>query len=80
MSGDSFHGYAVTWALGANSASSMAASSECDGVSSGMTSIGVWHERTKSPRHAVHEFRLEAVKIVQVLFDRLHRHVIPPGA
>ena len=27
---------------------SIAASYECDGVSSGMTSIGVWHERAKS--------------------------------
>jgi len=37
----SFHGYTVDSAFGANSITSMAASYECDGVLSGMTSIGV---------------------------------------
>ena len=48
MSACSFHGYTVTCAFGANAASSMAASNECEAVSSGMTSIGVRHERAKS--------------------------------
>ena len=67
----------MTWALGANSTSSMAASYECDGVSSGMTNIERLARAREVSRHAVHEVRLEAVKIVQVLFHGLHRHVVP---
>ena len=76
---DSFQGYSVTCALGANSTRSIAASYEWEGVSSGMTSNGVWHDRREVPRHAVHEVRLNAVKVVQVRLDRFHSDVGATG-
>ena len=48
MSSCSFHGYTVTSALGASAARSIAAWYECAGVSSGITSSGVWHDAAKS--------------------------------
>ena len=44
----SFHGNTVFSARGAKAATSREACNGCAGVSSGMTSIGVWHPRANS--------------------------------
>ena len=74
-SSGSRHGKTVISAFGASEATSIEVCSGCDGVSSGSTRIGVWQFLMKSRGHAVEEIGLHAPQAVEILVDRVLRHL-----